>query len=174
LASEEILRNSQIMGIKSISLRFFNVIGVNSSIYPEKIIGGFPVICTEKILRHEAFEIFRAKEPTLDDTCSRDYVDVQDVSLSIIKSILFLQNSNESICEILNIGSSLEKSTLEIVRQLESLLGLEAKFTIMSSREESSRSIADIDKAKRLIDWSPTVNFNESLNSIILNLKAFE
>ena len=130
--------------------------------------------CAEKILGGEAFEIFKAKDLTLDGTCSRDYVDVQDVSLSIVKSIFFLRNSKDSICEVLNIGSGCEKSTLQIVRELESLLGLRGQFKIMSSREESSRSLADIRMAESLIDWSPSIEFNESLNSVLLNLKSFE
>ena len=96
------------------------------------------------------------------------------MSLSIVKSIFFLRNSKDSICEVLNIGSGCEKSTLQIVRELESLLGLRGQFKIMSSREESSRSLADIRMAESLIDWSPSIEFNESLNSVLLNLKSFE
>jgi len=174
LASEEILKNSKSLGISSISLRFFNVVGVNNTIFLGRLKGGFPVTCAEKILEGEDFEIFKAKDLTLDGTCLRDYVDVQDVSLSIVKSIFFLRNSKDSICEVLNIGSGCEKSTLQIVRELESLLGLRGQFKIMSSREESSRSVADIRMAESLIDWSPSVDFSESLNSVLLNLKSFE
>ena len=80
-------------------------------------------------------------------------------------------NINSATGEIFNIGGGIENSLsiLELFEILKDILNLdEIKYTNLPRRKsDQDFFVADIQKAKKLLDWTPKVNLREGLEKMI-------
>ena len=145
-------------GIAAASLRYFNVAGALKSTRgwlaerhnPETHL-------IPNVLRSTAenpVKIFGSDWPTSDGTCIRDYVHVVDLIDAHIKA---LENLKPAVHEIYNLGSGDGYSVREVVAAASKAAGFEIP-TLDSPRRAGDPAvlIADINKAKRNLGWSPT------------------
>ena len=147
---------------KYIILRCFNVAGAMN----EFNIGACHTPAThliprviKSIVNDIPFEIYGVNHKTLDGSCVRDYVHVEDVALAYIKAY----NNIDKYSGVLNVGSSKGYSVKEIIDKIEKIIG--KKCTILEKemrKNEASSLIADISKAKQVLDWQPK-NFIEEI-----------
>jgi UDP-glucose 4-epimerase len=113
-------------------------------------------------------KIFGTDWPTADGTCIRDYVHVIDLIDAHIKALKSLGSSGH---EIYNLGSGSGYSVREVVSAASAAVGHQIPF-IDSPRRAGDPAvlIADISKAKRLLDWAPTRDLTtmvaDTLNSM--------
>jgi len=93
----------------------------------------------------------------------RSFTYVQDIVDGIVSII-----GKEDVCnaEIFNLGTEEENSTARGIEIVEEILGLKIKMKQMSRRPgDQSRTKANIDKARRLLDYNPKTTLKEGLEA---------
>ncbi len=153
-------------GLKSIKLRYFNVIGAN---FEEKI-GEWHdnenhlIPCILKSVKNnEVFKINGNRYETPDGTCIRDYVDVQDVAVAHRLAYEYLNKENKS--DIFNLGSC-GYSVSEVLEAVSRVLNKKIETKIASKREgDVARLTANATKAQQILGWKPEKTLEESIKS---------
>ncbi len=140
---------SEIHGLKTVSLRYFNVYGPRQS---DK--GAYASVVPIFLRMKKDGEELTV---TGDGLQTRDFVHVRDVARA---NILAMENENIGNGEVINIGGGKERSVLEIAE----LIGGAHKFT--PARIESRRSLADISLAKKVLDWEPKEDFEKGIEEL--------
>ena len=156
LAVESILKDySKAYDINCVALRYFNVAGYDVEAgseqiryQPNKLID----IIIDTAHKNQTFKINGDSHPTKDGTCVRDYVHVMDVAEANIKALNYCRDNKNF--EIFNIGSGIPTSNLEVINEVQRHLG-KINTEIGDARKEVSHSLADITKAKEILDWEP-------------------
>ena len=113
-------------------------------------------------------KIFGTDWPTADGTCVRDYVHVIDLIDAHIKALKSLGKPGH---EIYNLGSGSGYSVREVVKAASDAIGHQIPFVDSPRRAgDPAVLIADISKAKKMLDWAPTRDMTtmvaDTLNSM--------
>jgi len=155
-------------GLKSIRLRYFNVIGAN-----EKGITGewhdpethlVPNILKSAIFENKIFKLYGSDYDTKDGTCIRDYIDVEDLADAHIKALEYLYKENKS--DFFNLGSKNGNTTKEIFDICEKVLNKKIKYDVEKRRDgDCAILVADNQKAKEILGWSPEKTLEQSVKS---------
>lgn len=99
------------------------------------------------------FNIFGGDYKTNDGTCVRDYVHVADVADIHIYADEYLEN-NDSF--IVNLGTGFGYSILEIIKLIDSHLGIKVNYHIAERRAgDPDKLVADITLAQKLLRYQP-------------------
>ena len=99
-------------------------------------------------------KIFGTDWPTEDGTCIRDYVHVIDLIDAHVKAFNSLGAPGH---EIYNLGSGSGYSVREVVQAASDAIGHQIPFLDSPRRAgDPAVLIADISKAKKILDWAPT------------------
>jgi len=96
-----------------------------------------------------------------DPTPKRDFVYIKDLIEIYYKAVFY--NSNEM--EIFNFGSGVSNSISEIIDQIQKVYKNEIKihFSNKVRKNEIKNTIANISKAKKLLNWQPRYNLSEGI-----------
>lgn len=137
---------SKIYNLETVCLRYFNVYGPRFD--PE---GAYPLVI--------GFFLKRMKEGksltiTGDGEQTRDFVHVSDV---VRANILAMTSDKVGNGEVINIGGGKSYSINHIAK----LLGGSIEY--VPSRIEPHDTRADISKAKKVLSWEPSVNFEDGI-----------
>ena len=145
-------------GISAASLRYFNVAGAlkaQRGWLAERHNPETHLI--PNVLRStnaNPVKIFGTDWPTEDGTCIRDYVHVIDLIDAHIKALNSLGQPGH---EIYNLGSGSGYSVRQVVKAASDAIGHQIPFVDSPRRAgDPAVLIADISKAKRILNWSPT------------------
>lgn len=154
--------------IKSIILRYFNVIGCeeNSNIgewhMPETHI--IPNILRVSLVKDTEFKIFGNDYDTPDGTCIRDYVDVNDLANAHLLAYKYLNHENKS--ETFNLGSEKGISVKEIFETCEKVIGKKIPVKYVERRKgDTEKLCANSTKAKLLLGWKPAHSLEDSIKT---------
>ena len=152
LGEQIVLHWSSVYRIPSVSTRLFNVYGPRSR--TSGTYGAvFGVFLAQK-LSNKPFTVVG------DGTQTRDFTYVEDVTSALIATS---ESSLEG--EIINIGSDNTYSINQVVE----LLGGEAVY-IPKRPGEPDSTWADISKAKKLLDWRPTITIEKGIKNLLDNI----
>ncbi|WP_053367629.1 UDP-glucose 4-epimerase GalE [Bacillus sp. FJAT-27245] len=145
-------------GMNYVSLRYFNVAGARHSgeigedHQPETHL--IPLILQVPLGQREYISIYGDDYDTVDGTCIRDYIHVEDLIDAHILALRYLQNGGGS--EIINLGSGQGFSVKEMIEAARKVTGHGILAKIDSRRSgDPSRLIASSEKAKRVLGWNP-------------------
>ena len=145
---------SDLWGIGTISLRYFNVFGPRmdpdgpyANLLPKFI----------KILSQN-------KKPTIngDGTHSRDFTYVADVVEATV-----LAADSKLTGEVFNIGRGEKISVNKVTKMLNQLMGKKIKPNHGPEMVEAKATLASNLKARKLLGWKPKVTFEEGLRTMI-------
>jgi UDP-glucose 4-epimerase len=145
-------------GISAASLRYFNVAGALKAQRgwlaerhnPETHL--IPNVL--RSTQANPVKIFGTDWPTADGTCIRDYVHVIDLIDAHVKALNSLGAAGH---EIYNLGSGSGYSVREVVQAASDAIGHQIPFVDSPRRAgDPAVLIADISKAKKILDWAPT------------------
>lgn len=135
---------SHLYNIRFVSLRFFTVFGPRQR--PDLAIHSF----SKKIINNEPINFFG------DGSTKRDYTYVTDIVSGVFNALTY----NQSNYEVFNLGNHNTVSLKEMVETLESVFDSKAKINYMPEQMgDVSITYADIDKAKRLLNYQPKTEF---------------
>lgn len=142
------------VGLPIVILRIFTIYGYSQ---PKNM---FLVQLIEHCLRNEVFEM-------TDGLQKRDYVYISDAARAIYKAIF----APDIEGKIINIGSGnsirlrdVAEKVWEIYRADRNLLQVGKRF---KPNTEGFDTQADITRAKKLLDWQPTIDFETGLREMI-------
>ena len=157
LAAEQYLFNiGRLSHFETVALRIFNAYGsgqplppVHPPVIPQfmrQILGGGSLI---------AFG---------DGSQSRDFVYIDDVVEALIRAA----TASAVDQEIINIGSGVETTVRDLIKQIAAVVGAKANALYNSEMSGGlARLVADLTKAEQLLDYSPSVDLATGLQRLL-------
>jgi len=147
---------TRLYGVETVGLRYFNVFGPRqdpaseyAAVIPRFILWG---------LRGEPLEVHGDGEQSRDFT----YID------NVVDANVLAARAPAASGEAFNVGCGERVSLLDIIGRLEKLLGRALPRRHTPSRAgDVPHTLADIGKAKRLMDYTPLVDFDEGLRRTV-------
>jgi UDP-glucose 4-epimerase len=152
---------SRLYGVDTVGLRYFNVFGPRQDPASE-----YAAVIPRFILWALRGEPLRVHG---DGSQSRDFTYIDNVVDANV-----LAGGAEGVGgEVFNVGCGIRTSLLEIIARLEALLGRRLERRHDPVRPGDVRhTLADIDKAKRLLGYSPLVAFDEGFRRTVEHFRA--
>lgn len=140
---------SEVYGLSTVSLRYFNVYG------PGQSADGAYVLVIPKLLKQKN----NGGKMTItgDGLQTRDFTHVRDV---VRANILAAKSDKVGKGEVINIGAGKGKSILEVVKTI----GGEYEF--IPARIEPRNTLADASRARELLGWEPKENFEKAIDEL--------
>lgn len=153
---------TRLYGVETVGLRYFNVFGPRQDPASE-----YAAVVPRFILwalRGEPLEVHG------DGRQSRDFAYIDNV----VEANLLAARAPAAAGESLNVGCGESINLLDIIARLETMLGRSLPRRHTPSRAgDVPHSVADIAKAKRLLGYTPLVDFDEGLRRTVDFFKAF-
>lgn len=144
----------------AVIFRYFNPVGA----HPSGLIGEapngtpnnlMPYITQVAMGRRKRLSVFGADYDTPDGTCIRDYIHIMDIAAGHIAALPFC-TSHKGV-EVINLGTGVGYSVLELVSAFESATGIHIPFQIVDRRAgDIPVCFASAAKAKALLGWQAT------------------
>lgn len=159
LMVERILADAhQAYGLRSVALRYFNAAGA----LPEHGIGEahacethlIPNVLKSTLGSGSALKIFGDDYDTVDGTCVRDYVHVQDLAQAHSLGLSFLER--EDGAHAFNLGNGQGFSVKQVIDAASEVVGASIPFTVAPRRAGDPASlVAASDRARQQLGWEP-------------------
>ena len=155
-------------GLKSVILRYFNVVGASSDInigeYHEPETHLVPNILKSTLFSNKKFELYGQDYDTKDGTCVRDYINIEDLADAHFLAYNYLQKYNLSNC--FNLGTREGYTVKDVFSACEEVLQKPIILDIKGRRDgDAAKLVADNTKAKDILDWSPTRTLKYSIQT---------
>lgn len=143
------------IGVDYTIFRFQNVYGVGQSL--NNPYTGILSIFSTLMLKNKPVNIFE------DGLESRDFINVKDVAEGVIASIC----NTDSNGEIINLGSGINTSVIDIAERLKEFYGSKSEIRITGDFRmgDIAHNKADISKAKRILGFIPKTTLEEGLKA---------
>ena len=155
--------------LKTAILRYFNAAGSYESHSehhsPESHL--IPLILEVASGKLSSLNVYGNDYPTSDGTCVRDYVHVYDIARAHVLALNYLETHQELT---VNIGAGKGYSVLEVIAAVEKVMGKKVPYSVAARRSgDPATLVADITKAKQLLNWSPVHSSIEEIVSSAWN-----
>lgn len=143
--------------IPTVAFRYFNVYGDRQAL--SNPYTGICAIFSSRLLNNQSPMIFEDGKQT------RDFVHVSD----IVQANLLALETEKADYQALNVGTGRATSVNEIALGLAKGLGKEIKPTIVGKYREGDirHCVADISKAKKLLNYSPKIELEDGLSALL-------
>lgn len=153
---------TKLYNMELIGLRYFNVYG------PRQTINGPYAAVIPKfmhnLIHNQTSYIYG------DGTNSRDFTFVSNVVQANI--LAMLTNNSDTYGQIFNIGCGNNTSIIDLYNKIKIILNKNIDAIFLEKRNgDISHSLADISKAKQLLNYSPNISLDEGLEITIKYLK---
>lgn len=148
----------KLVGIKTISLRFFNVYGERQD--PKGMYSGVIAKFAESFKNKSEINIFGNGKNT------RDFIYVKDVSETICNLATTKNFPKKSTAY--NLGTGTETSLLQMLKTLEKIFGYKVKVNFLPPRVgDIKKSVADIKKIKKDFKFKPKFTLEQGLANLV-------
>ncbi|MGA9069047.1 MAG: UDP-glucose 4-epimerase GalE [Terracidiphilus sp.] len=155
---------NRIHGLRSASLRYFNVAGAPEG--PQGITRGeahdpeshlIPLVLDVALGRRKSIKIFGDDYPTPDGTCIRDYIHVSDLADAHLLALTALEAAPESTSRLIyNLGNGTGFSVLEVIESARRVTGHAIPADLCPRRAgDPAVLVASSEKAIRELGWKP-------------------
>ncbi|MEW5758173.1 MAG: SDR family oxidoreductase [Candidatus Omnitrophota bacterium] len=144
-------------GLETACLRYFNVFGPRQGIDDE-----YAVVVPKFITM-----MLNDQQPTIHGTGrqSRDFTFIDNVVSANIECAL---SKKRLLGDVFNIGVGFDNTILNLVRALNKIMQKKIKPVFIDKRPgDVEKTLASIAKAKKIIGWQPTVNFEQGLKMTV-------
>ncbi|MGO9317298.1 MAG: UDP-glucose 4-epimerase GalE [Terracidiphilus sp.] len=154
----------RIHGLRSASLRYFNVAGAPEG--PGGIVRGeahepeshlIPLVLDVALGRRPSIRIYGNDYPTPDGTCIRDYIHVSDLADAHLLALNALNTASAAQSRLIfNLGNGMGFSVLEVIESARRVTGHPIPAEVHPRRPgDPAVLIASSDKAIRELGWKP-------------------
>ncbi len=155
-------------GLKSVRLRYFNVIGADFKTrigeWHEPETHLVPNILKSTFSNGKVFEMYGDDYETKDGTCVRDYINIEDLINAHLLALKYLENGGKT--DFFNLGTNESNTVKEIFTECETVAGKKIEVKQMPRREGDPASlIADNSKAKNILGWKPEKTLKDSIET---------
>lgn len=154
LMAEELIKEAQSLGIKSVIFRFFNVGGVDIKVgrakaYAKNVIGKIVSVLAGE---EDYLEIYGNDFNTVDGSPARDYIHVLDIARAEVKAVGYLLKGGESV--VLNLSRNKKTTVKELIKVAEKATSLPCEYKEGPARVgDIAVSFASAKKAKNTLQW---------------------
>jgi UDP-glucose 4-epimerase len=154
--------------LNSISLRIFNMVGAREpKLFDEKGENVIPVMLRH-LAKREDFSIYGSDYDTIDGTCVRDYVNVNDVAKAHVLAMNYLQSNSVAKHQAVNVSSCEGISVLQLIQLINTYTPLTLRHKVCPRRLGDPGSvIGDNRLAFDLIGWRPSVQIRQSIEEVL-------
>ncbi len=155
-------------GLKSVRLRYFNVIGADLKVrvgeWHEPETHLVPNILKSTFANGKIFEMYGDDYETKDGTCVRDYINIEDLIEAHILALNYLKNGGKT--DYFNLGTNEGNTVKEIFNTCEKVTNKTISVKQMPRREgDPAILIADNKKAKTILGWKPIKTLEDSIKT---------
>jgi UDP-glucose 4-epimerase len=170
--TENLISDFCVNGFSAITFRYFNVAGSYQSKSGRRFVEDhknethlIPKIMKSYLKNPDQnkVEIYGDSWPTVDGSCVRDYLHVEDLAHA---HLLALKALDKGVNKVFNLGSGVGYSVLEVITEIEKVIGGRLERIITKPRPgDPAVLLAAVDKAKDELGWVP----GASLSQIVLD-----
>lgn len=169
---EDIIRDVVVskVGLKAISLRYFNPIGAHESAEIGELPRGVPSNLVPYITQAAAglrgqLVVFGDDYDTADGTCVRDFIHVVDLAKAHVKALELLDKTNqENYYDVFNVGTGDGATVLQLIQTFEEVNGLQLNYQIGPRRPGDVEKIyAQVDKVNNIMGWQAQKTLADAL-----------
>lgn len=165
---ERFLASCDAVGLRSVSLRYFNAAGAHDS----GDMGEDWSLTTNLVPRvmkvlfgaEKTLEVFGDDYPTPDGSCVRDYVHVSDLADAHVKALDYLSTGGKSL--VCNVGTGQGTSVKQLVAITESVTGRTLPHRVSDRRPGDPASVyADPTLIRAVLGWRATRDLRDIIAS---------
>ncbi len=154
--------------LKSIKLRYFNVVGADSKCrigeWHDNETHLVPNILKSVLQESKEFKIFGNDYNTKDGTCVRDYINVEDLVQAHRLSYEYLLKENKS--DVFNLGTQNGVSVKEVFETCQNVLNKKINYKIENRRAgDPAMLYADTSKIYHVLNWKPKRTLEYSIKT---------
>ena len=157
LMAEQVLRDcAKGYGFKTIALRYFNACGADSKVRHGQLKEATHLIARimETIVNKGVFTLNGDNYPTVDGTCVRDYLHVEDIANAHYMSTLYAENMSPGSSIEFNLGSGKGASIKQIIASVERITGrMVLTHTGPERAGDPATLVASAQKFKKATGW---------------------
>ena len=155
-------------GLKSVRLRYFNVAGADSKSrvgeWHEPETHLIPNILKSVFGGGKTFQMFGEDYDTVDGTCVRDYINVEDLIKAHLLALKYLDNGGKT--DYFNLGTTDGNSVKQVFKVCEDVTGKNIPVEKKGRREgDPAILVADNKKAQTVLGWKPVKTLKDSISS---------
>ncbi len=144
-------------GLRSVSLRYFNAAGASSD---GRIgedwnhsINLVPLAMKAVLLDDRRLQVFGADYDTVDGTCIRDYIHVEDLAGAHVKALEYLAGGGPTV-EV-NVGTGVGSSVFDVIGATERVSGRPVPHDVVDRRPgDPVATFADPARAREVLGWT--------------------
>lgn len=167
-AVERFLSSCDAIGLRSVSLRYFNAAGASAdaSIGEDwSMSQNLVPLAMKAILGFSGpLNVFGNDYPTPDGTCIRDYIHVDDLADAHVKALDYLSTGGKSLA--CNVGTGKGTSVLDVLNLAEQVSGRKVPYNIVGRRSGDPVSVyADPTLIRALLGWKATRDVRDIISS---------
>ncbi len=168
---EEILSDLvKVSHLNCIALRYFNPVGAHESALIGEFPSGTPNNLVPFITQSAAgklgpLQVFGSDYNTIDGTCIRDYIHVDDVASAHVAALhrQLTGHQNDSF-EVFNIGTGQGNTVLEVIHAFEETSGIKLHYTLCDRRDgDIEKVFADTTRSNEILGWKAKKNIREMM-----------
>lgn len=155
-------------GLKSVRLRYFNVAGadIKSRVgeWHEPETHLIPNILKSTFSGGKTFQMFGTDYETIDGTCVRDYINIEDLIDAHLLAIDYLKSGGKT--DFFNLGTTDGNSVKQVFSACEKITGKEIPVDYEGRREgDPAILVADNKKAMEILKWTPKRTLEDSIKT---------
>jgi UDP-glucose 4-epimerase len=164
LIGEWMARNAAIWGLRSVSLRYFNVAGAGWPDLADTATLNLIPIAIDQLRSGKNPTVFGTDYPTPDGSCIRDYVHVHDLARAHLDAIAYLEKDQRE--PIFNVGTGRGASVIEVLDALKLASGIDFKIEYGDRRAgDPPRLVADVDLIRRELGFVASYDLDQIVSS---------
>jgi len=167
---ERILADVYPLGMRVVSLRYFNPIGA----HPTALLGELPLGVPNNLVPYitqtavgirQKLTVNGDDYDTPDGSCVRDFIHVVDLAQAHVKAMEFLAaGRNSPLYEVFNVGTGVGASVLELIHKFQQVTGVKVNYTIGPRRPgDVEKTYANPAKAFKELHWKPKFSIEDGL-----------
>ena len=155
-------------GLKSVRLRYFNVAGADTQSrigeWHEPETHLIPNILKSTFSGGQTFKMFGTDYDTVDGTCVRDYINVENLIEAHLLALNYLNNGGET--NFFNLGTTDGNSVKQVFSACEEVTAQKIPVEVQGRREgDPATLVADNRKAIDVLKWNPDKSLKESVKT---------
>lgn len=170
---EEIIRDqSSSSDLQCIALRYFNPVGAHHSALIGELPNGtpnnlVPYITQTAIGKQPFLRVFGNDYNTVDGTCVRDYIHVEDVAEAHVSALnRLLEKSNTKPFEVFNIGTGRGYTVMEAILAFEAASGQKLPYQIEARRPGDIEKVyAETSLSNEVLKWKAQRDIHDMMSS---------
>lgn len=172
ICEDILIDTSNMNGIKSLALRYFNPAGAHPSGHigeesRKPALNLVPVITETAIGKRDKCTIYGSDYDTRDGSCIRDYIHVVDLADAHVAALNYmLEGKMSSAFDVYNLGIGDGVTVLEAIHAFEKVAATSLNYEVGGRREGDVPAIySTLEKAQRDFGWQPKYNIEDIMRS---------